>query len=130
MEQTVKDLLQKAKEMACAAGKAAGSAADAATKKAGEAFEATKLALANFDLNADIELLYKEIGKNVYLTHKGEEVDPEKITETLAEIDEKFEKIESNKKQIAFIKTVSVCTECGAQCDKKDAYCRVCGQKL
>ena len=130
MEQTVRDLLEKAKELACAAGKAAGNAADAASKKAGEAFETTKLALSNFDLNTDIEMLYKEIGKNVYLTHKGEEVDPEKISETLAKIDEKFEKIEANKKQMAFIKTVAVCPACGAECDKKDAFCRVCGQKL
>ena len=130
MEQTVRELLEKAKELACAAGKAAGSAADVASKKAGEVFETTKLALANFDLNTEIELLYKEIGKSVYRTHKGDEVDPEVISTKLVAIDEKFEKIESNKKQMAFIKTVTVCPACGAECDKKDSFCRVRGQKL
>ena len=102
----------------------------ATAKKAGEAFETTKLALANFDLNTDIEMLYTEIGKNVYLTHKGEDVDPETVSGILTKIDEKFEAIENNKKQIALIKTVSVCPACGAQCDKKDVFCRACGQKL
>ena len=130
MDARVKEVLEKVKITACAAGKAAGNVANAASKKAGEAFENTKLILKNFDLNTDIEILYKEIGKLVYLTHLGEEIDPECINEKLTVIDEKLDRIEENKKQIAYRKTVSVCPECSNECKKEDSFCSSCGYKF
>ena len=130
MEAKVKEILEKVKVTACAAGRAAENAANVASKKAGEALETTKLTLVNFDLNTDIELLYREIGKLVYLTHEGADIDPECITDKIALIDEKFEKIEANKKQIAYRKTVAVCPDCGKECKKEDAFCSACGYKF
>ena len=43
-------------------------------------------------------MLYKEIGKLVYLTHIGLDIDPKDIELKLSLIDEKLEKIESNEK--------------------------------
>ncbi|MBQ2865030.1 MAG: zinc ribbon domain-containing protein [Clostridia bacterium] len=130
MEAKVKEVLEKVKITACAAGRAAESAANAATKKAGEALETTKLTLINFDLNTDIEMLYREIGRLVYLTHEGEDIDPECITARIALIDEKFAKIEANKKQIAYRKLFTECPECGKDCKKEDAFCSACGYKF
>ena len=130
MDAKVKEVLERVKITACAASKAAENAASVATKKAGEALETTKLTLINFDLNTDIEMLYREIGRLVYLTHEGEEIDPECITDKIALIDEKFAKIEANKKQIAYRRTVAVCSECGKECKKEDAFCSACGNKF
>ncbi len=130
MDAKVKEILEKVRITACAAGKAAENAACVAGKKAGEALETTKLTLKNFDLNTDIEMLYREIGRLVYLTHEGEEIDPECITDKIALIDEKFAQIEANKKQITYRKTVALCPECGKECKKEDAFCSACGYKF
>ncbi|MBO5973987.1 MAG: hypothetical protein J6Q16_04775 [Clostridia bacterium] len=78
-------------------------------------------------------MLYREIGRLVYLTHEGEEINPECITDKIALIDEKFAKIEANKKQIAYRRTVAVCPECGKECkvpfnptEGKAVYCSEC----
>ena len=130
MDAKVKEVLEKVKVTACAAGRAAENAANIASKKAGEALETTKLTLVNLDLNTDIEMLYREIGKLVYLTHEGEDIDPECITDKIALIDEKFAKIAANKRQIAYRKTISVCPDCGKECKKEDAFCSAGGYKF
>jgi len=130
MEEKVKEVLEKVKVTACAAGRVAGNVANTASKKAEEAFESTKLILKNFDLNTDIEILYKEIGKLVYLTHVGEEIDPECINAKIEIIDEKLDQIEANKKQLAYRKTVAVCPECSKECKKEDSFCSACGYKF
>ena len=130
MDTKVKEVLTKARIKACVAGRAAGRVANTATNKAGEAIDTTKLALANFDLNTDIEMLYRDIGKLVYLTHEGEEIDPECITDKIALIDEKFAKIQENKKLIVYRKTHTTCNQCGKECKKDDVFCSGCGFKL
>ena len=104
MEGNTKIILEKVKEAACVMGKAAGEAVDVATKKAGEVVETTKLSINNFELKTEIEVLYKEIGKLVYLTHLGLDVDPEVIELKLELIDEKNDKIENNDKKRKEIK--------------------------
>ena len=99
MEEKTKAILEKAKEAACVLGKAAEEGAEKAAKIAYKALESSKLSLSNFELKNDIEMLYKEIGKLVYLTHIGLDIDPEDIELKLSLIDEKLEKIESNEKR-------------------------------
>ena len=111
-------------------GRAASKAADSASKKAGGLVELTKQNFRIFDLNTDIELLLKEIGKLVYATHTGEEIDADEITERLNQIDEKNEEIARLKERIAERKTAVRCPECGEVCEKEDAYCRKCGTAL
>ncbi len=130
MDQKIKDLLEKVKATATTAAEAAGKAADAASKKAGELAGITKLNLQIFDLNTDIELLFKEIGKSVYLTHTGAEIETEEIDGKIAQIDEKYAKIAELKENIASRKTTSRCPNCGRECDKGDAFCSSCGAML
>jgi hypothetical protein len=99
MEEKTKVVLEKVREAACIIGKATGEAVEIAAKKTGEAIEATKLSINNFELKTDIEVLYKEIGKMIYLTHLGLEIDPMEIELKLSLIDEKNEKIELNEKK-------------------------------
>ena len=75
-------------------GVVATRAADAAGKTATSFVSATKLNMQIFDLNTEIEILYKEIGKMVYHVHTGMEEDQDALQAKLLLIDEKLEKIE------------------------------------
>ena len=100
-------------------------AADTAVKAAGmvsqkgtQLVEKTKRNFQVFDLNNEVELLMRDIGRMVYLTHTG------------VETDEKYAAIAAIKEELEAQKTTTVCPVCGKDCDKNDLYCRVCGEKL
>ena len=112
-------------------------AADGAVKAAGVVsqkgsllVEKTKRSAKIFDLNNEVELLMREIGRMVYLTHTGVETDEAELEEKLAQIDEKYAQIAQMKAEQEEQKTTCVCPVCGKDCDKTDLYCRVCGEKL
>ena len=130
MDKRVKDLLEKVKITAGAAVEAAGKAAESAGKKAGEVVENTKLSLKIFDLNSEIEIAYKEIGRLVYMTHAGLEADAEELEQILARIDEKNAQIAALKAKQTETKTTVVCVNCGKTCDKNDSFCRYCGEQF
>ena len=109
MDEKVKELLEKAKLTAGLAADGAVKAAGVVSQKGTQLVEKTKRSFQVFDLNNDVELLMREIGRMVYLTHTG------------AETDEAAQEAE---------KTTAVCPVCGKACDKNDLYCRVCGEKL
>ncbi len=130
MDPRISEILERAKATAMNAATAAGKAADSAGKIAGDLFETTKINLQVFDLNTDIELLYKEIGKCVYLTHTGADVNADDITAKIAAIDEKFGRISELKELIAERKSVLRCEACGAECEKTAVFCSICGKPL
>lgn len=129
---TVMKLFDKVKASASIqAGKnAALNAADIAGKKATSVVEATKLNLKIFDLNTDIEVRYKEIGKIMYAVHVGEETDGERLQELMTEIDEKQETIRQLKEQLSQKKEKVLCPVCGRECRKEDEFCASCGEPL
>jgi len=130
MDPKVLEILEKAKATAMTAASAAGRAADSAGKLAGDLFSSTKLNLQIFDLNTDIELLFKEIGKAVYLTHTGADVDAEEIGAKISAIDAKYLRIREIKEQIEARRETVRCPECGVECNKENAFCHICGQAL
>ena len=130
MDPKVLEILEKAKATAMTAASAAGKAADSATRFAGDLFENTKLNLLIFDLNTDIDLLFRDIGKSVYLTHTGAEVDADDISGKIAAIDEKYLRIKELRVQIEEKKVSLSCKVCGSECKKEDVYCHSCGKPL
>ncbi len=125
-------LFDKAKASASIlAGKnAALNAADIAGKKATSVVETTKINLKVFDLNTDIEVRYKEIGKIMYAVHIGEETDGERLQQLMEEIDEKQEAIRQLKEQLSQKKEKVLCPVCGKECRKEDEFCSSCGEPL
>ena len=129
MDEKVKELLEKARLTAGLAADTAVKAAGVVTQKGGQIVEKTRRNFQVFDLNNEVELLMRDIGRMVYLTHTGAETDEGELEEKLAQIDEKYARIGEIKAELEAGKT-TVCPVCGKSCDKTDLYCRVCGEKL
>ena len=130
MDKNIKDFLDKVKVTASQAAEAAGKVADAAGKKASELMDNTKLNVKIYDLNGEIDLLLKEIGRSVYLTHTGVEVDTDEIDMKLELIDQKYADIQAIKNELAGKKPCVKCPNCGKDCNKTDIFCSACGFEL
>ena len=83
-----------------------------------------------FDLNTEIEILYKEIGKMVYHVHTGMEEDQDALQAKLLLIDEKLEKIEEIREKLNAAKAKTCCPNCGKECPSGAAFCSSCGAQL
>lgn len=123
-------IIERAKATATYAAEKAGRMADAATKKAGDMAMLTKLNLQIFDLNTDVDGIYKEIGKIVYIAHTGDDSATADMDDLLAQIDEKLAKVAELRETIITSKTTVECPECGKECGKEDLFCSRCGHNL
>lgn len=130
MDEKVKELLEKAKLTATAAAGVASQAAGTVSQKGSKLVEKTKRSIKLLDLNNEVDILMREIGRIVYLTHTGVEAEDAEIQEKLELIDGKFAEIANLKAEQAAQKTTVTCPVCGKQCAKDDIFCRVCGEKL
>lgn len=124
MDAKIREMLYKVKNSAVDAGKAA-------SKAAGSVVEQAKLNLRIFDLNTEIDVSYKEIGKLVYSVHKGEEVCSEAIQTLIEAIDAKNAEIKTIREKLDAGKTSALtCPKCGRTVGAQDAYCSGCGHKF
>ena len=134
MDKKVSDFLEKAKIsaelLASRSSVIAAQAADSASKTAVTVMETTKLNLQILDLNTEIEILYKEIGRLVYHVHIGAEADQEDMQIKLGLIDEKLDQIASIRARLREVKELNTCPNCGKHCAEGDAFCRNCGAQL
>jgi len=132
MDDKIKSILKAVKATAVAAGQAAGRAAEATGKKAGEVVEQTKLNLHIIDLESEINDLYKDIGRLVYASKNDTVIDTSEIEEKILRIDEKREEIEQARAKIDMLKRTRKCPnpDCGRKCSKEDKFCPSCGAVL
>jgi hypothetical protein len=124
MEERVKELLEKAKLTAGMAADGAVKAAGVVSQKGTQLVEKTKRSFQVFDLNNEVELLMREIGRMVYLTHTGAETDEAALEAKLAEIDEKYAQIAEIKAVQEAEKTTTVCPVCGKHLEVSEGYVR------
>ncbi len=130
MDVNAESLLDKIKEIAGKTSEAASLAADAAGKKASGFVNATKANLKIFDLNAECEVLFKEIGRMVYDIHQGVEVMNEAMEAKIAELDQKQKQILELRREAEGKKFTIICPGCGKACSPEDSFCSGCGVKL
>lgn len=130
MDERVKELLGKARLTAEAAMGAAAQVAGTVAQRGEKMVGKTRRSLRVLDLNNEIELLMRDIGRMVYLTHTGTETDEQALQSKLEKIDEKYAAIAGIKEQQAALRTTMICPVCGKIVDKGDLYCRICGEKL
>ncbi len=130
MDVNVEAFMGKVKKMANKTSEAASMAADAAGRKAGEIVNTTRANIKIFDLNAECEVLFKEIGRMVYDLHQGAEVLNDAMDAKIAEVDAKQEQIAELRREMDGRKFTVTCSGCGKLCSPEDAYCSGCGSKL
>ena len=130
MDDKVKELLNKIKETASIAADAAESAARQFGQKTGDTLEMAKLNMKIFDLNTEIGVSMREIGRIVYDTHTGKVTDENALSEIIRSVDEKFEEIDNYKAKLAEFKKSVICAVCNEACSKGDTFCKKCGAKI
>lgn len=130
MDHNVSMILEKIKVVAEQTRTATVRAADLAGRKANEMAQATRLNLQIFDHNTECEVLYKEIGKVIYDIHQGTETKEDVIENKLLALDALHTELDDLRTELASLKTVCICPNCGRQCSREDAYCAGCGKAL
>ena len=109
-------------------GETISTTSRAAAHKTREVADLAKLSSQASQLEGKIKSWYQVIGEKVYQSekdqdHSGMEAEFDMITEAFAEIGR-------IKKQIADIRGVKYCPECGAEVSKDSAFCNKCGAKV
>ncbi len=101
-------------------------------KKVAEIYSATKLKIAISDKKSQLGKLYKELGKLVYKTAKGEyeSEDSNEIEDKIQEIDLVIEVIEELKAAEGQLKNMKFCPECKSRMEDKANFCPNCGKEI
>lgn len=128
MNETIKGIWDKICAGAAVAGELATKTAETAGEKAKDVYAASKNNLKILNLNAEIDVLYKEVGKLIYAAHCSEETSSEELDARLLAIDEKKTQIEELRAEVD--DGEKVCSECGKVNPKESAFCAACGTKL
>ncbi len=121
------ELINKVKASATVAGEYASKKAAQIGEKTSDAFNTGKLNVKLFDLNTDMDVIYKEIGKIIYASHAGEDTEAETLEAKLSQADEKMAEINEIKEQIAKLSASKKCPSCGKECENDAAFCSKCG---
>jgi len=130
MDSKVKAIFETVKATAVVAGEATASVAREVGKKAGDTVEVTKLNMKIFDLNSEAAVLLKKLGTAVYAAHTGTDANEEEVDSVIAELDSLNAEIDSLKDRVTEYKNLIKCPSCGAECSKKDSFCKKCGAAL
>lgn len=116
MFDTVKDMISK-------------TAKDAA-KVSGTAVEYTKSKFKLSEVNHKINEKYAQIGKMVYSTSIGEDVDSDEIEKICSEIANLLKEAEAYEDAANKAANKKVCPNCGAAVSGKSVFCNKCGNKI
>ncbi len=124
------EILNKVKSGFSVAGDFAVKTAGEAGEKATKVYHKSKHGVNIIELNAEIDKVYKEIGKLVYRAHRDGEENAELIEEKMSEIDAKLSEVEELRGKIDELSDVKTCASCGAKNNKNAAFCSKCGSAL
>ncbi|GHU60250.1 hypothetical protein FACS1894171_0960 [Clostridia bacterium] len=101
MDEKIRDIFDKVKVTAAAAGEKVGKGVETTGKIAGDMVEITKLKMKIFDLKNDVNILYRELGQALYKSHAEPDADSPDLSGKLEAIDVKMEAIEKFRQRIA-----------------------------
>lgn len=130
MENNVNMLLEKVKVAVGKTGEAASRAVDSASQVTRQMAQTTKLSAQLFDVNAELDVQYRQAGKMIYDMRQGVELSQEDLEARFLQIDDLRLRAEELHLQIAENKAGKVCPSCGLISNKECAYCSQCGLSL
>lgn len=117
-------------EMLVRVKKTATYITETAGKKGVQALAISKAKMKIVELKAEIDYLYRDIGKLVYESQNGSEISEVSIILKVEEIDEKVSEIKELEEVSSKIKGAVICLNCQTISDIADENCRNCGFKL
>ena len=130
MNEEIKNLLGKAKDVAVSAAETTGQAINAAGRKANAVFDMARNNMQINDVKNDIGKRFKDIGALVYRTHVKPETSSDGLAKKLEELDKLHAKLAELEKNAEDFKTKAKCPVCGNMYGKADTFCRSCGHAL
>ncbi len=107
----------------------AKSAAAVAGKKTGEFVELSKLKITEAEIKHDIDKLFEGLGRAVYKAPRDEN-EPDYIQNAVNQINLMYEKLRSVQAQIATVRNLIRCGNCGKLNPADSVYCNSCGKEL
>lgn len=93
-------------------------------------YTTAKLSLKISKLNSEIDEYYKKIGETVYCNYNGREVSEEPMETLCQKVDKLKEQVSLISAELAQIKGLDVCENCGAEIKKGSSYCAKCGTEV
>ena len=93
-----------------------------------ELTEQAKVSAKIINEKAELDTLYKELGRSVYFAAKNNETDD--FENAFAKIEEKISKIGGLEDKLRELKGNKLCGMCGKINDAEAEYCSACGNKL
>ncbi len=110
--------------------KIASKTAKDAVKVSGDAVEFTKLKFKLAELNDKIDNEYTEIGKAVYKSSFGDDIDSDAIQERCSIINQLKAEVAEVEDEISAVTNKKQCPRCGAKNSSDSIYCSKCGEKI
>ena len=112
-------------------GKKASETYKVTAEKTGKLAKEAKLRLKMNENKAEIQEIYKEIGKKVYEKHiREEEINiKQELLEECTKIDVLSAEIENCLKDVLALKDKRKCEKCSSEIDKNAQFCPQCGAK-
>lgn len=123
------EFMKKIEEISKIVGSTATSTYNTVADKSGKLIEETKLKLAISDKEADIEEIYKEMGKTVYDMYKSGEDVGKVFTKECKKVDKNNTEISDMNTKILYNKGIRVCSTCGEMIPVVSTFCQNCGEK-
>ena len=97
-------------------------------KKSGELVELSKVKLNIGNTKSGINSNFRLLGEMIYFSQNEEnEIEHEKITETIQKIDDLYEKLAELKIIEAGLANKKLCPHCNKQNDADSTFCSFCG---
>ena len=101
-----------------------------AVKASNTAVEYAKLKFKLSETNDKIKENYAQIGKLIYSTSIGEQVDSDDVEKICNEITELLKQAEEYEEAINKASNKKLCPECGVKIPNDSVFCPKCGNKL
>ncbi|MCL2085058.1 MAG: hypothetical protein FWH06_07365 [Oscillospiraceae bacterium] len=130
MNEEIRNLLNRAREVAVSATETAGQALNAAGRKANAIWDLARCNLQLNDIRGEIDRLLRELGSMVYRTHVRPDTPSDDLPRKLSELDGLYARLAEIEKELEELKIKQLCPVCGCGYDKQDAFCRSCGHAM
>lgn len=105
--------------------------ADKVAKKSSELVEMSKVKLSMVNTKSEIGSNFKILGELVYLSQKdGAEPDTKKIEETIAKINELYDRLDELAEVTSSLKNEKICPNCTKHNPADAQFCYGCGHRF